>query len=96
MKISVLTVCWNSAQTIRYTLDSFFAQEHLAKELVIVDGGSSDETLAIIRSYPQDLVRMICEPDTGMYDALKRGLASIQAMRWAFSIPTIVSMTPRY
>lgn len=74
MKISVLTVCRNSAETIKHTLDSFFAQDHPAKELVIVDGGSSDETLSIVRSYPQSSIRMISEPDRGMYDALNKGL----------------------
>ncbi|MET2827816.1 glycosyltransferase family 2 protein [Mesorhizobium shangrilense] len=74
MKISVLTVCRNSAATIRHTLDSFFAQDHAAKELVIVDGGSSDETLAIIATYPQDRTQLLSEPDSGMYDALNKGL----------------------
>ncbi|MER8798493.1 glycosyltransferase [Mesorhizobium sp. M0984] len=74
MKISVLTVCWNSAATIRHTIDSFLAQDHGDKELVIIDGNSSDETLAIGRSYPQDQIRLVSEPDSGMYDALNKGL----------------------
>ncbi|MER9019307.1 glycosyltransferase family 2 protein [Mesorhizobium sp. M0898] len=74
MKISVLTVCRNSAATIKHTIDSFFAQNHADKELVVVDGGSSDETLDIVRSYPQDQLRLISEPDSGMYDALNKGL----------------------
>ncbi|MER9419188.1 glycosyltransferase [Mesorhizobium sp. M0306] len=74
MKVSVLTVCRNSAATIKHTIDSFFAQNHADKELVVVDGGSLDETLAIIRSYPQGQIRLISEPDSGMYDALNKGL----------------------
>ncbi|TIL65973.1 glycosyltransferase family 2 protein [Mesorhizobium sp.] len=74
MKISVLTVCWNSAATIRHTVDSFLAQDHGAKELVVIDGNSSDDTLAIVRSYPQDQIRLVSEPDSGMYDALNKGL----------------------
>ncbi|QIA24733.1 glycosyltransferase family 2 protein [Mesorhizobium sp. AA22] len=74
MRISVLTVCWNSAATIRHTVDSFFAQDHQDKELVVVDGGSSDETLTIVRSYPQDRIQLVSEPDRGMYDALNKGL----------------------
>ncbi|MER8785440.1 glycosyltransferase [Mesorhizobium sp. M1006] len=74
MKVSVLTVCRNSAATIKHTIDSFFAQNHAEKELVVVDGGSSDETLAIVRSYPQDEIRLISEPDSGMYDALNKAL----------------------
>lgn len=41
---------------------------------MIVDGGSSDETLSIVRSYPPDQIRLISEPDSGMYDALNKGL----------------------
>ncbi|MER9651408.1 glycosyltransferase family 2 protein [Mesorhizobium sp. M0199] len=74
MKISVLTVCRNSAGTIKHTIDSFFAQDHADKELVVVDGGSSDETLTIVRSYPQDQIQLISEPDSGMYYALNKGL----------------------
>ncbi|TIP74946.1 MAG: glycosyltransferase [Mesorhizobium sp.] len=74
MKISVLTVCWNSAATIRHTLDSFFSQSHESKELIVVDGASSDETLSIVHSYPQEQMRLLSEPDRGMYDALNKGL----------------------
>lgn len=74
MKISILTVCWNSASTVRHTIDSFLAQDHGDKELVVVDGNSSDETLAIVRSYPHDQIRLVSEADNGMYDALNKGL----------------------
>ncbi|MER8842447.1 glycosyltransferase [Mesorhizobium sp. M0913] len=75
MKISVLTVCRNSAATIRHTLDSFYAQEHEDKELVVVDGASTDGTLSIVRTYANGRLRIISEPDRGMYDALNKGLA---------------------
>lgn len=75
MKISVLTVCWNSAATIRHTVDSFFAQDHKDKELIVVDGASTDETLAIVRSYADQQLQVVSEPDRGMYDALNKGLA---------------------
>ena len=76
MKISVVTVCFNSARTIGRTLESFFGQDHAAKELVVVDGGSKDETLAIVRSFPADGVVVISEPDRGIYDAMNKGLAA--------------------
>lgn len=74
MKISVVTVCFNSAKTIGHTLESFFGQNHVSKELVVVDGGSKDETLAIVRSFPSDGVVVISEPDRGIYDAMNKGL----------------------
>jgi glycosyltransferase involved in cell wall biosynthesis len=75
VKISVITVCLNSAATIGRTLESFFRQDHADKELVVVDGASRDDTLKIVRSFPSDGVRVISEPDRGMYDAANKGLA---------------------
>jgi glycosyltransferase involved in cell wall biosynthesis len=76
MKISVVTVCFNSAATVARTLESFFAQTHAEKEMVIVDGGSHDETLQIVRSFPAEGVTVISEPDRGIYDAMNKGLAA--------------------
>ncbi|MEM8750427.1 MAG: glycosyltransferase family 2 protein [Pseudomonadota bacterium] len=74
MKISVLTVCYNSAETIAHTLDSFCAQTHEDKELVIIDGASTDDTLAVVDRYRQPGITVLSEPDRGMYDALNKGL----------------------
>jgi len=67
-------VTWNSEATVRHTLDSFFSQNYTRKELIVVYGGSEDGTMEIVRSYPQDQIRWISEPDQGMYDALNKGL----------------------
>jgi glycosyltransferase involved in cell wall biosynthesis len=75
MKISVVTVCFNSAATIGRTLESFFAQTHANKELVIIDGGSRDDTLEVVRAFPTESVLVISEPDRGIYDAMNKGLA---------------------
>ena len=56
MKISVITVCFNSAATVRDTIESFLAQSHADKEMVVVDGLSRDDTVNIARSY-ESLVR---------------------------------------
>ncbi len=74
MRVSVITVCWNSAKTIRHTLDSFLAQSHENKELLVIDGASTDETVSIARSYAADSIRVVSEPDEGMYDALNKAL----------------------
>lgn len=75
MKISVVTVCFNSAATVGWTLESFFAQTHGEKELVVVDGGSRDDTLKIVETFGRDGVTVISEPDRGIYDAMNKGLA---------------------
>ncbi|WP_457936082.1 glycosyltransferase family 2 protein [Mesorhizobium sp. 10J20-29] len=74
MKISAITVCWNSEATIRHTIDSFLSQDHSDKEMVLIDGASKDHTVEIARSYDSDQITIISEPDRGMYDALNKGL----------------------
>jgi glycosyltransferase len=74
MKISVIVVSYNSAATVRDTVQSFFDQDHPEKELLLIDGGSTDNTLDIVRSFPQDHIRILSEPDKGPFDAMNKGL----------------------
>ena len=75
VKISVVTVCFNSAKTIADTLRSVAAQSHGQVEHIVVDGGSSDGTLAIIERHRAGLAAVISEPDRGVYDAMNKGIA---------------------
>lgn len=75
MKISVVTVCFNAARTIAYTLESFFAQDYPDKELIVVDGASRDDTLAIVHRFAGDDMKVVSEPDRGIYDAMNKGFA---------------------
>lgn len=74
MKISVITVCRNAERTIARTISSFLAQDHPDTEMIVVDGASSDGTLAIVESFRAPGIRVLSEPDRGMYDALNKGL----------------------
>lgn len=74
MKISVITVCFNSARTLGDTLQSVAAQTHPDVEHIVVDGGSVDDTPAVIERYRQSLSRVISEPDRGVYDAMNKGI----------------------
>lgn len=73
-KISVVTVCYNSAQTIRRTLESVTGQTYRNVEYIVVDGGSTDGTLAIIDEYRYAIAKFVCEPDAGVYDAMNKGV----------------------
>jgi glycosyltransferase involved in cell wall biosynthesis len=73
MKISIITVSFNSAATIRQTIESVLAQDYPALEYIVVDGASKDGTVEILKSFG-DKIRFISEPDKGIYDAMNKGL----------------------
>ncbi|PKN51237.1 MAG: glycosyl transferase [Deltaproteobacteria bacterium HGW-Deltaproteobacteria-13] len=74
MKITIVTVCRNSAATIRDTLESIASQSHKNFEHIIIDGGSTDGTLAVIHEWKKHRVHLVSEPDNGIYDAMNKGI----------------------
>lgn len=74
MKMSVITVCFNSERTISDTLCSIDRQTSIELEHLIVDGASSDSTLAVVAAHPQPWRRSMSERDSGIYDAMNKGL----------------------
>ncbi|TBR19259.1 MAG: glycosyltransferase [Chitinophagaceae bacterium] len=75
MKISIITVCYNSSKTIEKTIQSVLAQTYKNIEYIIVDGLSNDGTIEIIKKYKSKITKIILEKDKGMYDALNKGFA---------------------
>lgn len=75
MKISIITICFNSAETIRRTIESVLAQSFEEIEYIIVDGASTDGTLAIIDEYRERIAKRVSERDDGIYDAMNKGIA---------------------
>lgn len=75
MKISVVTVCYNSVDTIEETMLSVLNQTYPDVEYIIIDGGSTDGTVDIIKKYSDKLSYWISEPDKGIYDAMNKGIA---------------------
>ncbi|HAF96474.1 MAG TPA: glycosyl transferase [Elusimicrobia bacterium] len=74
MKISIITACFNSAATMADTLKSVSGQDYGDIEHIIVDGGSTDNSLALVREHGKRVSRVISESDTGIYDALNKGI----------------------
>lgn len=75
MKVSIITVCSNSAATIRDAIDSVLGQTYADIEYIVVDGASTDGTVDILREYEEEIARIISEPDGGIYDALNKGIS---------------------
>ena len=77
MKISVITATWNSAGTLCDTMESVLSQTYPDIEHIIVDGGSTDETMRLVREYEPRYggrLRYVSEPDKGIYDAMNKGI----------------------
>jgi glycosyltransferase involved in cell wall biosynthesis len=77
MKISVITAAYNSARTIEDTLLSVLHQTYAEIEYIVVDGGSTDGTMDIVRKYEPRFygrLKWISEPDRGIYDAMNKGI----------------------
>ena len=85
MKVSLITACYNSATTIRTAMQSVLNQKGVDIEYIVVDGGSKDGTVDVIRDFEQSLssqqhaygfaFKWMSEPDKGMYDAINKGIA---------------------
>lgn len=74
MKISLITVVYNAGKFLKDCIGSVVAQAYPDIEYIVVDGGSTDQTLAIIDSFRQHIAHFVSEKDKGMYDALNKGL----------------------
>lgn len=71
--ISIITPVYNQVDYIEQTILSVINQGYNNLEYIIVDGGSTDGTLAIIKKYEKQITKWVSEPDNGMYDALNKG-----------------------
>ena len=75
MKISVITATWNCVGTLGDCLDSVASQQWRDREHLVIDGASTDGTVALLDSRREQLAVVLSEPDRGIYDALNKGIA---------------------
>ena len=74
-KLTVITIVYNNVRDIERTINSVINQTYKKIEYIIIDGKSTDGTLAIIEKYKERISKIVSEPDKGIYDAMNKGLA---------------------
>jgi len=73
MKVSIITVCYNSSATIEATINSVLSQSYNNIEYIVIDGKSTDKTLEIVKRF-SGITKLISEPDEGLYYAMNKGI----------------------
>ena len=74
LKVSIIICVLNGEKSIYKTVESILNQDYLNLELIIIDGGSSDNTIEIIKSFDSSKIKWISEPDKGISDAFNKGI----------------------
>lgn len=73
--VTIITVCLNSSSTITQCMNSVFQQSYRNIEYIVIDGGSTDDTINIIEQYQDFIDYYISEPDSGLYNAMNKGIS---------------------
>ncbi|MCE7065996.1 glycosyltransferase family 2 protein [Dyadobacter sp. CY326] len=74
MKVTIITVVYNGAKTIRQCIESVLSQDFANVEYIIIDGDSTDGTQEIVKEYGSKITRFVSEKDGGIYDAMNKGI----------------------
>jgi len=75
LRVSIITVCYNAADTIESTILSVLNQSYSNIQYIIIDGNSTDHTMVIINKYANKIFKVVSESDNGLYDAINKGIS---------------------
>lgn len=75
-KVSIITITYNNANGLIRTIESVISQNYTDYEYIIIDGGSSDNTLDVIKKFADKITYWVSEPDKGVYHAMNKGIAA--------------------
>ncbi len=84
IKISIVTICFNAQKDIDRTINSVLNQSYQNIEYIVIDGGSTDGSLDIIKKYSNQISYWVSEPDKGIYDAMNKGVAAANGLYVGF------------
>jgi len=74
IKVTIITVTYNAERFIERTIQSIIGQDYPNIEYIVIDGGSDDDTINIIKKHEEYIAYWISEPDGGIYDAMNKGI----------------------
>lgn len=72
--ISIITINFNNAEGLKRTIESVVKQDYREIEYIVIDGGSTDESLNVIKTYQDNISYWVSEPDNGIYSAMNKGI----------------------
>ena len=93
IRISIVTVVYNGASTLEQTILSVLGQTYPHIEYIIIDGGSKDGTVDIIKKYQDRIAYWVSEPDEGIYDAMNKGIRHASG-DWIYFLGCLLYTSP--
>lgn len=92
IRFSIITVTYNAVDCVEKTMQSVLSQTYPEVEYLLVDGGSKDGTIDIIRKYADKLCWWVSEPDKGIYDGMNKGIRQVESLRLQDGVDRFVLM----
>jgi len=94
MRLTIITINFNNSAGLEKTIQSVVSQTHKKLEYIIIDSGSTDNSLAVLHAYSHSITHWISEPDSGIYDAMNKGISIARGTYLQFLNANFSKFTP--